>query len=89
MHYLIGIRCGGTHFHSNMQHDDYKSFSHLSISIGWMLVLGLYTVYVCPFDYTTFVVSGEVRIPLTCLTTPVEWLSLLKVTILSMSAIFL
>ena len=73
-----------------MHYDRYSSFSHLVIRIGWLvLVLGLYKVYVCPFDYTNFAVSGEVRIPLTGLTTTVEGLSLLQVTILTLSAIFL
>ena len=37
----------------------------------------------CPFDYTAFVVSGKVGIPLTGLTTPVGWLSLPQVIVLS------
>ena len=31
--------------------------------------------FVSPFDYTAVVVSWNVGIPLTCLTTPVGWLS--------------
>ena len=45
---------------------------------GWLLVLSLYKedylrffLNVCPFDYTTFAVSGKVGYPLTDLTTPV------------------
>ena len=29
---------------------------------------------VCPFDYTAFAVSGEIGIPLTGQTTPIEWM---------------
>ena len=42
---------------------------------------------VCPFEYTAFVVSGKVGIPYTGLITPVGWLSLPKLTVLSRSAI--
>ena len=42
---------------------------------------------VCPFDYTAFAISGNVGIPLTGLTTPVGWLSLPQLTVLSRSAI--
>ena len=28
----------------------------------------------CPFDYAAFVVSGKIRIPLTGLTTPIDWI---------------
>ena len=42
---------------------------------------------VCPFHYTAFVVSGKVGIPLTGLTTPVGWLLLPQLTVLSRSAI--
>ena len=38
---------------------------------------------VCLFGYTTFAVSRKVRIPFTGLTTPVGWLSLLQLTVLS------
>ena len=41
----------------------------------------------CPFDYTAFAVGGKVGIPLTGLTTPVGWLSLPQLTVLSRSAI--
>ena len=36
----------------------------------------LYELYlnVCPFDYTAFVVNGKVGIPLTGLTTSIEWM---------------
>ena len=42
---------------------------------------------VCPFDYTAFAVSGKVGIPETGLTTPVGWLSLSQLTVLSRSTI--
>ena len=42
---------------------------------------------VCPFYYTSFAVSGKVGYPYTGLTTPVRWLSLLQLTVLSRSAI--
>ena len=42
---------------------------------------------VCPFDYSNFVVSRKVGIPLTGLTTPVRWLLLPQMTFLSRSAI--
>ena len=41
----------------------------------------------CTFDYTAIVVSGEVGIPLTGLTTPFGWLSLIQITCLGRSAI--
>ena len=41
----------------------------------------------CSFDYTAFAVNGNVGIPLTGLTTPVEWLSVPQLTVLSRSAI--
>ena len=41
----------------------------------------------CPFDYTTVAVSGKIGIPLTGLTTPDRWLSLLQLTVLNRSAI--
>ena len=41
----------------------------------------------CPFDYTAFVVSGKVGIPLTVLTTSVWWQSLPQLPVLSQSAI--
>ena len=40
----------------------------------------------CPFDYTAVAVSGKVGIPLTGFTTPVGWLSLPQLTVLSRSA---
>ena len=43
--------------------------------------------YVCPFDNTAVAVSGKVGCPLTGLTTPVGWLLLPKLTVLSRSAI--
>ena len=42
---------------------------------------------VCPFDYTAFAVSWKVWIPQTGLTTPVGWLSLPQLTVLSRSAV--
>ena len=42
---------------------------------------------VCPFDYTTFEVSGKVRIPKTGLTTSVGWLSGPELIVLSRFAI--
>ena len=42
---------------------------------------------VCPFDYTAVAVSGKVERSLTGLTTPVGWLSLTQLTVLSRSAI--
>ena len=47
----------------------------------------LFNGVVSPFNYTALVVSGKARIPLTGLTKPVEWLSLLQLTVLSWSAI--
>ena len=41
----------------------------------------------CPFDYAAFAVSRKVWIPLTGLSTPVGWLSLPQLTVLSWSAI--
>ena len=41
----------------------------------------------CHFDCTAFVVSWKVGIPETGLTTPVGWLSLLKLTVISRSVI--
>ena len=41
----------------------------------------------CLFDYTAFAVSGKVRDMKTRLTTPVGWLLLLQLTLLSRSAI--
>ena len=41
----------------------------------------------CPFDFTTFAVSGKVGIPLTGITTPVRWLLLLQLIVLNRSAI--
>ena len=41
----------------------------------------------CPFDYTTVAVSEKVERSLTGSTTPVEWLLLLQLTVLSRSAI--
>ena len=56
-----------------------------------MLVLSLYKEnylhFVCPFDYTALAVSGKVGYLLTGLTTPVGWLLLLQLTVLSRSAI--
>ena len=57
-----------------------------------MLFLGLYKedylqIFKCvSFDYTAFVVSGNVGIPQTGLTTPLGWLSLLQLTVISRSA---
>ena len=66
----------------------------LPFHFDWILILSLYKeeylqifIFVCPFDYTAFVVSGKVWYPLTGLTTPVGWLLLLKLTALSQSAI--
>ena len=38
---------------------------------------------VCNFDYTAFDYSGKVRIPYTCFTPSVKWLSLPQLTVLS------
>ena len=65
-------------------------------SLLWMAVGprslygGLFTFFssnLCPFDYTAFVVSENVGIPLTGLTTPIGWLSLLQLTLLIWSEI--
>ena len=49
----------------------------------------LHFLYACPFDYTTFVVTVVSRLESckTGLTTPVRWLSLLQLKMLSRSAI--
>ena len=44
-------------------------------------------VYMCPFDYKAVVVSGKVEHSSTGSTTPVGWLLLLLLTVLSQSAI--
>ena len=43
--------------------------------------------YVCPFDYTAFAVSEKVGYPKSGLTTSVEWLLLIQLTVLSRPAI--
>ena len=40
-----------------------------------------------PFDYTAFAVRGNVVCPLTALTTPIEWMLLRQLTVLTRSAI--
>ena len=58
---------------------------------AWSLVSMISCIYkfvnVCPYNYTALMLSGKVRVPFTGLTTPVVWLSLLKLTVLSRSAI--
>ena len=55
-----------------------KGYAKLTIKIP-VLTIEL------PFDYTVFEVSGKVGIPYTGLTTPVWWLSLPQLTVLSRS----
>ena len=60
---------------------------------AWFLVLGLYKedylqILKCvSLINTAFVISGKIRIPLTCLTTRARWLSLLQQTVRSRSFI--
>ena len=70
------------------------SFFGLSTLVAcWSLVTCtirriIYTfLNVCPFDYMALVISGEVGYPETGLTTPVGWLVLLQLTVLSRFAI--
>ena len=67
-------------------------FYGLSASVGyWFSAIIRRFIYkflnVCPFDYTAFVVSGKIGIPLTDLTTPVGWLLLPQLTVLNHSVI--
>ena len=69
-----------------------NNFYGLSALVGcWLSAFIRRIIYkflnVCPFDYTAFGVSGKVGIPYTSLTTPVGWLSLPQLTVLSRSAI--
>ena len=62
-----------------------------AIRFGWLLVLSLfkedYVQFFFPFDYTADVVSGKIERSLTGLTTPVGWLLLIQLTVLSRFAI--
>ena len=67
-------------------------FYDLSALVGcWSSVSIRRIIYkflnVCPFDYTAVAVSGKVERSLTGLTTPVGWLLLLQLTVLSRSTI--
>ena len=68
-------------------------FNDLSALVGcWSSVSIRRIIYkflnVCHFDYTPVAVSGKVEPSKTGLTTPVGWLLLLQLTILSQPAIF-
>ena len=43
--------------------------------------------FACLFYHTAFVVSWKIRVSLICLTTSVEWMSFIQLTVLSRSTI--
>ena len=60
----------------------------LDSTANFLLTIWLFKLLnVYPFDYAAFVVCGKVGYPETGLTTPVGWLLLLLLTVLSQSAI--
>ena len=77
------------HFHLICLCNDFYGLSALVGCLSLVFISRIIYKFLneCPFDYTAFAVNWKVGIPLTGLTRPVGWLSLLQLALLSRSAI--